>query len=76
MCFGATVHDVINSLQSEVPSHELNDRSQTHHTGTDTDASETGFSNWCVNDSSVAEFLPHAFRYFVGTVVTRYLFTD
>lgn len=61
MCFSAAVHNVIYSLKREVPGHELNNWSETHHTSTHTNTSETSFSDGRVNNSSVAELFPHTF---------------
>lgn len=51
----ARVNYVIDSLKRKVKSHKLDNRSESHHTRTNADTSETCLSNRCVNHSLLSK---------------------
>merc|ERR1712196_657284 len=69
------VDNVVDSLHSEIPRHELDDRSQASETCAHTKACETHFCDGGVDDALVSILGPQSLRDFVCTVVLCDLLT-
>jgi len=72
---GRGVDDVVNGLEGEVESHELDDWAESVEASANTDTSETGFSNWSVPDSLASVLVKHSFGDLVCSVVLCDLLT-
>jgi len=73
---GTGVDNMVNSLEGKVPGHEFNHRAEASKTSTNSNSSETSFSNRSVNDTFVTISVPHTLRDLVGSVVLSNLFAD
>ena len=66
---GGDVHDLIESEQSKIPGHELDDRPETDHRRSDADAGKSELGDRSVDDAHRTELVEQSFGNFVGAVV-------
>ena len=66
---GGVVDELIEGDGMERPEHQLHDRADAEHGGTDAHADESSLGNRRVHDTLVTPFRPEAFGHFVGAVV-------
>ncbi len=66
---GSGVDDLVDRLHGEVEGHELDDRLQAGHRGTDADAGEAVLGDRGVDDAASAEFLQQTLGDLVGALV-------
>lgn len=67
---------MVNSLESEVKGHELNDWAESHQTGANSNSGEASLGNWSVPNTAASIPVPHALRNLVGTVVLGNFLTN
>jgi len=67
---------MVDSLESEVECHELDDGAEAMKTGTDGDTSETSLSNGSVYNTPIAVFVPHTLRHLICAIVLGDLLTN
>src|SRR5215211_721226 len=70
-----SIHDLIDSKESEIPRHELDDRAQSYHRRTNANTREAELGDRRVDNSHRAEFVEQSLGDFVSAIVLRYFLT-
>src|SRR4051794_28032303 len=73
--FRRCIDDLVHRDERKIERHELDDGTQTDHSGADADAGETVFSNRRVDDSLCSELIEHPARTLIRSVVRADFFT-
>src|SRR5436190_4866815 len=71
---GRVVHHLIERDKREAKGHELDDRAQTYHGGTDSEPGKSILGDGRVDNSFWTEAFEQPLRDFVGTIVLRHFF--